>query len=266
MPYKRKRYAWRRKRRYRRKTGAFHHRSRKRRTHKKGAYRGTGVVRGSGPFGTGFPNHLFFKHYWTGSTLLTSATNADNQMYRIKMNSIWDPDESGSATQPAFRDDISAIYNQYYVYSSELRVYFTLEHSTGLYTPVKVYLLANNTNTYPSGSTKEYNLTGLPNCRYKDIVGNANSNLRPTMLYMKCQPRRIISTCTGGVTDPIGPTLWANKGADPSDVIYYCILASQSRDVAVGASAGDDFKIGVRWELIQHTRWSNPYNTAFDRD
>jgi len=60
---------------------------------------------------------------YTMITVLTSITTTGAFSYVFRGNSVFDPDFTGTGSQPANYDDFSAVYNQYRVWGSSIKVH-----------------------------------------------------------------------------------------------------------------------------------------------
>lgn len=78
--------------------------------------------------GLGMPNAFITKLRYS-ETKLMSTFPYQEQIYRA--NSLFDPDQSGSGSQPLYRDELSAIYESYVVYASNIDVQFLQTTNTG---------------------------------------------------------------------------------------------------------------------------------------
>lgn len=68
-----------------------------------------------------FPLHKFYKLRYTGLYQLTiGATGTFGTMQSMRLNSLFDPDLTGSGHQPYGYDQIAAVYNRYKVYGAKV--------------------------------------------------------------------------------------------------------------------------------------------------
>lgn len=71
----------------------------------------------------GFPDRYITKLRYTSFVLKTSTTGTiSKQAYRA--NSVYDPDLTGAGAQPLYFDQLAAVYDQYTVIKSKIRVQF----------------------------------------------------------------------------------------------------------------------------------------------
>lgn len=68
-----------------------------------------------------FPQRVKCKMNYLNSYTITATTGA-TASYQFRGNSVFDPDQSGTGTQPSCYDDMAAIYNDYTVLSSAIRI------------------------------------------------------------------------------------------------------------------------------------------------
>ncbi len=79
--------------------------------------------------GSGIPQHAFVEQiYWDRITIGDAATVVDSHVFRL--NSVFDPDETGTGHQPKGRDFYAGIYNDYTVVSADYSVTFVTNDST----------------------------------------------------------------------------------------------------------------------------------------
>lgn len=70
--------------------------------------------------GFGFPDKLITKLHYSDVGTITCTSGVQSQ-YVFRLNSIYDPDYTGTGHQPMYRDQFVALYNQYAVISSKIK-------------------------------------------------------------------------------------------------------------------------------------------------
>lgn len=70
--------------------------------------------------GFGFPDKLITKLHYSDVGTITCTSGVQSQ-YVYRLNSIFDPDLTGTGHQPMFRDQFNTVYNQYAVISSKIK-------------------------------------------------------------------------------------------------------------------------------------------------
>jgi len=80
---------------------------------------------------SGFPRRTMVKLVYHETYLSGSiATGSDDRLYDL--NSIYDPNRSGTGHQPMGRDQWATMYNRYRVHSAKVEVTFNYMHGSGL--------------------------------------------------------------------------------------------------------------------------------------
>jgi len=82
-----------------------------------------GQIIGLGPKDFGFPDRLRTKLRYCDTYTLTASTVMKQQA--MKMNDLYDPDQTGLGHQPMWYDQFTAVYNQYTVRYAKLTATFT---------------------------------------------------------------------------------------------------------------------------------------------
>jgi len=77
----------------------------------------------------GFPLKMVTKLRYCDIYQITSSSGSIGKQV-LNMNSIWDPDQTGSGHHPLYRDKYAAIYDQYAVISTKARVTFVSNAAT----------------------------------------------------------------------------------------------------------------------------------------
>ncbi len=79
--------------------------------------------------GSGIPQHAYVNQtYWDRITIGDNSTVVDSHVFRL--NSTFDPDETGTGHQPKGRDFYASIYNDYTVVSADYSVTFVTNDAT----------------------------------------------------------------------------------------------------------------------------------------
>jgi hypothetical protein len=71
----------------------------------------------AGMYSTGFPRMMHFTHIYTATLNLTSTTGVAN-VYQFSANGMFDPDITGTGTQPTYFDQLTPVYDHYTVFRS----------------------------------------------------------------------------------------------------------------------------------------------------
>jgi hypothetical protein len=77
----------------------------------------------------GFPDRVVSKlRYVDTIAIASTAGSIAKQLFYV--NSVWDPDASGTGHQPLYRDTFAAVYDQYAVISADIEVTFVAYSGT----------------------------------------------------------------------------------------------------------------------------------------
>lgn len=111
------------------------------------------VQRGYLPFGQSYSVHLPYVHGPQRIGAVSATTNA--VAYNFRLNSLFDPDETGTGHQPYQYDQIAPLYARYIVYSCSYVVTFFDPSADGIYVGVKARRTAD-TPADASGKTLSF--------------------------------------------------------------------------------------------------------------
>lgn len=75
--------------------------------------------------GQGFPDKLTMTHRYVERVTLTNAAPSAVQTGHFSCNGLYDPNTSGTGHQPIYFDQLTAIYDQYCVILSKIKITFT---------------------------------------------------------------------------------------------------------------------------------------------
>ncbi len=217
-------YAYRRKRKYKRR-GAGHHNRR----YSRGRYnRGFGVLTAGAGRGLGslFGNRKLVKlRYHATLTLEPNAPFV--AAYVFSANGLFDPDITGTGHQPRGFDEIMPLFFNYVVVQSTLSASFLQT--------------ANNTADDSLGTQVGIALKGvdtvstLSNSYFEDrnvvftTLGNRNAS-GPVFLSNTFNARKYLTR-----KDPLNDdTLQGNGGANPDEQVFYQIFIAPLQDIGVG--------------------------------
>lgn len=97
--------------------------------------------------GKGFPKQLQITHRYVDQFSLTSNVGTVGS-YFLSCNGMFDPNVSGTGHQPLYFDQMTALYDQYCVIGSSIKV--TMFPSTGSTSGVACVLYVNDDNASPA--------------------------------------------------------------------------------------------------------------------
>lgn len=98
--------------------------------------------------GHAFPQKLITTLRYTGTAQLVTGTSLVRQHFAC--NGLYDPDTSGTGHQPAYFDQLNALYNHYVVLGSKIRITF---QAVDNFMPLLVCGLINDDSTAITGTT-----------------------------------------------------------------------------------------------------------------
>jgi len=177
----------------------------------------------------GFPERMTFKHKYV-ELLGQNIVAGTPFIYKFSCNGLYDPNITGTGNQPYYHDQVSALYNHYFVTNSTIKVNLT---NNGLSVPVVWTIFVEDDTTGP---------TTVRNAMEKGhktrIAGydRANSKLSKSWSATKAFPHNQQNE------------LSALVGANPAEQQYFYIMA----DSIDGAQNG---ALYLTVELFYTTQW-----------
>nr|UOF80369.1 capsid protein [Cressdnaviricota sp.] len=174
-------------------------------------------------FRSGVPTHLFTKLKYSDIYSLTGTTAPTQQVWRI--NSLHDPDLTGTGHQPYYYDQLTAMWDAYRVYGAKFEFWF--ETTTGSENAAVCIRATYNNN--PDSSVDISQSMERPN----EIVRMLTPQ-RPTYIKKYFSVASVYGTSKQRVrTDDIFSAL---VGANPGNVAYLT-LSGQTANESSGAIA-----------------------------
>ena len=171
----------------------------------------------------------------TFTTFQAQSASTTGSVYQYKVNSMWDPDLTGTGHQPLGRDTWSSIYNYYKVLECNITVeLFDLQHFTAITVPGN----GESSPTYYGGmlditavppSTKqswfeavEVNANSLQQKFSKPLAVNVIGSRGPNSvtINMKWTPDMFEKNVLQGGGDPG----WNAVGGDPTILEYFTLI------------------------------------------
>lgn len=124
-------------------------------------------VRTLNGWGIGFPQKLSVRLKY-GTTMYTDMTAGTTWYNVFRGNSIFDPDLTGTGTQPRYHDELQSLYRFYYVTGSRIKVTFNNSStSNGLL----AFVIPDATVSSLAIPTSSKDVIELPGSRYKHLGG-----------------------------------------------------------------------------------------------
>lgn len=165
-----------------------------------------------GPRNIGFPQQLKVRLKYIDEYVMTSAAGSTvTQSFR--MNSIQDPDFTGTGHQPYGHDQWSPLYNTYVVLGSKLTATWSPLTESSTATPFGPWNVVTFGDDDGSGPGSIITTMELPRSHHK-VLGNkeaGNNVLQTTLTY---SPARDLGL------DPFDDTVGAAVGSNPTRVYF----------------------------------------------
>ncbi len=175
---------------------------------------------------TPFPDRMrcVISYSATYTSLIFNSAAASRQQF--SMNSLFDPDFTGSGNQPEYFDQLSTLYNRYRVYGSAIKVVaMPFNGATQSNVPVKLVLVPTAQSLASYGID---DIAALP--RAQDRISTGNMDAKNQTLVASHSISEIL-----GVKDVEGADrLQALVTASPSEQALWCI-AGRSADLTTAA-------------------------------
>lgn len=195
------------------------------------------------PVRNGFPNQYYRRLKYVDEIGLVSNTGAvvGNT---FRMNSLFDPDLTGTGHQPMYFDQLAAVYDRYFVYASTIKVTYTIEGPTSTTAnlgPCHVGVIMSGETV--SLQTPFYTNEEQSDCDVK-VLGNPQGGTNSVTCYGKFNARQVLDT----VDDD---TAGAAVSGSPTRV-WYAQLYACDRSLA-GATA-----VSARVEITFNVRFHSP--------
>lgn len=166
---------------------------------------------------TPFPDRMRCVLTFSNSYLLLVNNSAAAARQQYAMNSLYDPDFTGSGQQPEYYDQLSLLYNRYRVYGSSIKLTFiNINGSTQTATPVNVVLVPSAQSLASYGIE---DAAGLP--RAQNRVSCVNMDYKNQTMVASHSVSEIL-----GVKDVEGADrLQALINASPAEECLWSIVA-----------------------------------------
>lgn len=122
----------------------------------------------------GIPKTLNTKLSYCSSFTLTCAASSAMSQYRFRLNSIYDPDLTGTGTQPYMRDQIMPLYQYYLVYGCKINIQCTPVAVSG--SLIQLFFTIDGDGN-PPPTTADY-IQELPYVAQRQIVNSKSAYYR----------------------------------------------------------------------------------------
>ena len=172
----------------------------------------------------GFPQQVITKLRYVMQNANTHVSNIIAETQQMKMNSCFDPDSTGVGHQPWYFDEYAALYNNYRVIGSTLRVDFSPQSiDTTLNSgPWNIGIVGSAVSTNPSTSA-------LDRCEMNDAVSDyINRDDGVVTMFWNYDPMEKLGQQAND------DTVSALVTADPSQVYYANVWTAPFSSLATG--------------------------------
>lgn len=169
----------------------------------------------SAAFGIGFPRRLKITHKYAENFTLTNTAGA-GAYYNFSCNGLYDPNISGTGHQPAYFDNLAAIYNHYTVIASRIRIRATTASTQSV--PVNVACFINDDTSVTGGF-----LAALEQPSSQSQFLQVNAGAAPAELYLSWSAK---ATFGGSILG--NDNLQGGSGNNPSEQSYFTIMTGPS--------------------------------------
>lgn len=201
--------------------------------------------------GVGFPDQLYVSHAYEEVVNIAAAVNqrAASQ-YQFRLNSLFDPNKTGTGTQPALYDNLYALYKRYRVYAADVKV-TAVNYGTD-YVRAGFYVTeTNDTSTAGLWTANTYSLDALKSNRisYK-MIGprtTADATTQVAVVKKKFDLRSLMGREVMSDDD------YAAVNTNPVQTVYLSVG---------GANMVGD---GINYPLVLDCRVSIKYHVVWDQ-
>lgn len=169
--------------------------------------------------------------YWSFASFVQSAGVAVVQL--VRANGCHDPDASGVGHQPRMWDQITPLYDHYYVTSSVIRVKFQVPTASS---PVICYLGLKDSNTTSASGTEYGELRNV-------VIGTCTSE-KPLSLSLRYNTKQFLGIDPDNDKN-IGNARGGASSTDPVDQAYFHIVMADlaGNTVTTQASYTIDYNV-----------------------
>lgn len=207
------------------------------------AYKPYDSIKGTNPQhmlvsrGIGFPDRFFTNLVYSDSIVLTPSSGTPTPSFLLRMNSIFDPQQSLGGGQPTYYDQLALIYKQYRVKGCKVTAMFAYQTTTG--SGVGPAVCGINCGDSGLPTTDAGTLISAPNTSF-DVLMNQGDTKTVVATYSEKNvfPGEDWNTAAG-------------FGSDPATQWYAALFASpQGTDVTVAINCVFTMQFSVEcWNL-----------------
>jgi len=180
----------------------------------------------------GLPRKLKVVHRYCETEVFTNLAGAISTR-RFSCNGMYDPDVVGGGHQPAYFDQLGALYDQYIVLRSSMKISLITTNSTNL--SVAFYIDDDTSSATPFDNAAEQS-----GSKPRLIPSN---NTRPTIFRQDWDARKFFGGDIFDNTDLHGTT-----SGNPTEQSYFTLLVSE----ITGAAA---FNYCIQYEIVYEAVW-----------
>lgn len=175
------------------------------------AYKRIDTNRGTNPQhmvvhrGIGLPEKFRTRLVWNESVVLTGFGSSITQFYTVRLNGPYDPQAALGGTQPAYYDQLAAMYASYMVKGAKISVSFALP--AGSAAGDGPYIVGINCGRTNIPTTDAPNLISAPNTGHKLLMAGGN----PVTVTQTYSPRLLEPTGEGDDIQSLSDTTPARE-------------------------------------------------------
>lgn len=190
--------------------------------------------------GVGMPERFFTKLAYTDVIVMNSANTL--QKYIFRANALYDPDYTGTGSQPAYRDQLAQIYAAYRVFACKIEVTY-MQYSDSANTGDLIAGLVPTISPTLNGIGAVVDIMSLPRVKYVMLSHNGPA-IAKTKHFVKTKD--LFSQKYTNAADGNN----ALVTADPGSLWYWCLF----REPADLTSASSQVKAVMR--MTQYVEFS----------
>lgn len=178
-----------------------------------------------------FPDNLVCQLKYSDSYVLTSTGNAMSSRQYMRLNSINDPDQTGTGHQPLWHDQLAAIYERYVVTKSRMKVTFSAYPNAIATANPSGPLIVGVTGDQDASISSTITTT-LENSEWR-VIQNALGGNNVVVLSVDYTPKKQLGLPE--TDDTVGAAFGSNPSAQWYGAIY-CIEQGPASPSSVVAS------------------------------
>jgi len=199
--------------------------------------------------GVGFPDQLYMTHAYEEVVQLAAGASflaAVQKQWRL--NSLYDPNKSGSGLQPPLYDNMIALYKRYRVYAADVKVTF-VNYGTD-YVRAGFYMTeTDDTSTPGAWTAATYTLDAMkPNrVAYKMLGRGANSNNATPEIGIVKKKFDFRSICGKEIMQDDD---YSAAGGNPAQIFYLSIGGANMTGTGGSYPLVLDARVSIKFHVV----------------